>query len=386
MKIAYFLNFYPTASHTVAENEILALKALGHEIFVFTVWGRQADNSGVPIELRDRLFRIERKLSVSLFVAIAEHIIRLPVKSARFILKARKYIGVKFSLISLGTARALQGLGIERIHAHFASTNAIRGMVLADFLKVPFSCTGHGSDILLYPLPSLAEIIERSEPFVTISHYNKSHLCKVYGPVAQKAKVIRCGVDLSRFRPHEGGDGQTPNILSVTWFRKAKGVEYLIEAIGILSGKKMDLRCILVGGGYLKEEIESLVREKGLNACLEVKGPLPHEEVIALYQCADVFVLPSLSEGIPISLMEAMAMKLPVVATRITGIPELVTDGENGFLVEPRDPVAIADKVKRLLTDPDLRKRMGNKAREKVGRDFSLNRNVRALEEIFIQH
>jgi colanic acid/amylovoran biosynthesis glycosyltransferase len=367
----------------VAESEILALKALGHQIFIFSMWGQQTDDSRVPIELRDRLFRIEQKLSASLFASIAERFIRLPFRSARFIFEARRYIGAKFSLISLGTARILQSLGIERIHAHFASTNAIRGMVLADFLKVPFSCTGHGSDILLYPLPCLAEIIQRADPFITISDYNKNHLVKVYGSVAQKAEVIRCGVDLSKFKPNEGKNRKIPNILSVTWLRQAKGVNYLIEALGILRNQNMNFKCVIVGGGYLSGEIESLIREKGLIPCAELKGPLPHEEVIALYRCADMFVLPSLSEGISISLMEAMAMKLPVVATRITGLSELIIDGENGFLVEPRDPVGIADRIKRLLRDPGLGCKMGAEGRRKVAQDFNLQKNVTILEEIF---
>ena len=383
MKIAYFLNFYPTASHTVAENEILALRALGHEVFVFSVWGQQADDSSIPPELRDRLVRVEQKLSASLAVSIARHIIRLPVKTIKFVFRARKYIGVKLSLISLHTAHVIQQLGVERVHAHFASTNAVRGMVLADFLKVTFGCTGHGSDILLYPLPCLAEIIQRSNPFITISDYNKRHLVKVYGPIAQKVKVVRCGVDLSKFKPNEGRNRKIPNILSVTWLRQAKGVNYLIEAVGILRNQNIDFKCVIVGGGYLREEIESLIQEKGLTAFVELKGPLPHEEVIALYRCADIFVLPSLSEGIPISLMEAMAMKLPVVATRITGLSELVIDGENGFLVEPRDPVGIADRIERLLRDPGLGCKMGAEGRRKVAQDFNLQKNVTILEEVF---
>ena len=142
---------------------------------------------------------------------------------------------------------------------------------------------------------------------MTISDYNKKHLVKVYGSAANKVKVVRCGVDLSQFKPNDRTNGEIPIILSVTWLRKAKGVKYLIEAAEILRKQKIDFKCIIVGGGYLKKEIKSLIREKNLAERVELKGPLPHKEVIALYRSAHIFVLPSLSEGIPISLMEAMA-------------------------------------------------------------------------------
>jgi len=372
-------------SHSVAEEEMLTLKTLGHQVTVFSVWGDQIDDSRIPNGFEGMVFSIEKKLSFSLLLSVVVICLQAPFNSLRFILYARKHIGFTLSLISLNTARVLKSLRVERIHAHFASTNAIRGMLLAELLNLPFSCTGHGSDILLYPLPSLSDIIMKSHPFITISQYNKNKLIESYNGLARNIKVVHCGVNLSKFVPKDGVNREPPIILSVTWLRKVKGVEYLIDACEILINKAIDFKCIIVGGGYLAQKIKQLIEEKSLNKFVQLKGPLPHEQVIKLYQKGDIFVLPSLSEGIPIVLMEAMAMQLPVVATRITGIPELVTDGENGFLAAPRDPRTIANKIERLLNDPELRNQMGKKAREKVTVDFNIEKNVRLLEKLFLQ-
>jgi len=385
MRIAYFLNFYPTASQVVAENEMLALRARGHEIFVFAVWGQQADDSRIPEPLKGRVYRIETHLSANLAPGILKEILKGPVRSLTFLLRARKHIGLTFSLISLHTARVLHSLGVERIHAHFASTNAIRGMLLAELIGVPFSCTGHGSDLLLYPLPSLPEIIRRSNPFITISHYNRTLLLRKYGEVARKVKVIHCGVDLSQFKTNRKRRGPAPAVLCVTWLRRAKGVGYLIEAVGILKKRNMEFKCKIVGGGSLADEIKAKIKEMNLDSVVELTGPLPHKEVIALYEDADLFVLPSVSEGIPVALMEAMAMEVPVVATKITGVPELVDDGENGFLVEARHPEALADSIEKALRDSDLARKMGRLGRKKVEQQFDLETTARSLETIFLE-
>jgi len=383
MRIAYFLNFYPTESQVVAEKEALKLMESGHEIFIYSVWNQGSIDSRIPAELRDKLIRIPTKFNAAVLMVAVSSFIRSPLKFTRFIQRSRKYIGFVLALISVHTALTLKDFAIDRIHAHFASTNAIRGMLIADFLKIPFSCTGHGSDILLYPQTCLAEIIQNSKPFITISDYNKAYLQREYGEISDSIQVVRCGVDLCEFKPGKRKSNEIPSILSVTWLRKAKGVKYLIEAIEILKSRGFNFKSIIVGGGYLTQEIQSLITDKNLDSDVKLKGPLPHEAVIEMYNVADIFVLPSLSEGIPIALMEAMAMELPVIATDITGIPELVDDGKNGFLVRPGKPGEIAEQIDLLLNDEILRKQMGIKGREKVEQRFSLDRNAGQVEKLF---
>lgn len=116
---------------------------------------------------------------------------------------------------------------------------------------------------------------------------------------------------------------------------------------------------------------------------INLTRPLPHKDIIELYRTADIFVLPSLSEGIPVAIMEAMAMQLPVISTRITGIPEIVEDMVNGFLVNPKDPEALAKKIEYLIHHPYLREDMGKKGRKIIEEKFNLDKNVRVLEKWF---
>ena len=131
------------------------------------------------------------------------------------------------------------------------------------------------------------------------------------------------------------------------------------------------------------EDIKKLVTCLGMEGIINLPGALSHKEIIELYKTADIFVLPSLSEGIPIVIMEAMAMELPVVSTRIAGIPEIVDDRVNGFLVNPKDPEALAKKIEYLIHHPYLREDMGKKGRKIIEEKFDLDKNIRILEGWF---
>lgn len=162
--------------------------------------------------------------------------------------------------------------------------------------------------------------------------------------------------------------------------RPEKGVRYLVEACRILKDKGLNFRCTIVGGGRDFDNIKKLIAALGLEDVVSLTGALFHRDIIELYKTTDIFVLPSLSEGIPVVIMEAMAMKLPVVSTNITGIPEIVGDGENGFLAEPKDPVALSEKIEYLINHPEKREDVGTKGRKTVEEKFNLDRNVRVLE------
>jgi len=384
MKIGYFLNFYPTEARLVAEEEMLEMLELGHEIYVFPLLGRLAPVEAIPAVLRERVYYLSNKTVWKPFNLFLKYFLTFKWKLFRYIIKNRQYVGVTQSLLLLEVVGQIKKLNVERLHVHFASNAAIKAIVVSDLTGIPFSCTGHGSEILLYPDKLLPEIIKRANPFITISNYNKKVLIEKYNLPEETIKVLYCGVDLKRFQPTTKTAFHTlPHILSVTWMRPEKGIKYLVEACCIFGEKGLAFRCTIVGGGKDFEDIKKLVTCLGMEGIINLPGALSHKEIIELYKTADIFVLPSLSEGIPIVIMEAMAMELPVVSTRIAGIPEIVDDRVNGFLVNPKDPEALAKKIEYLIHHPYLREDMGKKGRKIIEEKFDLDKNIRILEGWF---
>lgn len=384
MKIGYFLNFYPTEARLVAEEEMLKMLELGHEIYVFPLLGRLAPGEAIPAVLRERVYYLSNKTVWKPFNLFLKYFLTFKWKLFRYIIKNRQYVGVTQSLLLLEVVGQIRKLNVERLHVHFASNAAIKAVVVSDLTGIPFSCTGHGSEILLYPDKHLPEIIKRARPFITISNYNKKVLLEKYNLPEETIKVLYCGVDLKRFQPMTKTVSNTPpHILSVTWMRPEKGVKYLVEACNILRKKDSDFRCTIVGGGKDFEKVKKHVIDLGLKELINLPGALPHKEIIELYSKADIFVLPSLSEGISIAIMEAMAMELPVVATGITGIPEIIENGVNGLLVEPENPETLAERIEYLIHKPLLREAMGQNGRRVVEKRFDLNKNIKILERWF---
>ncbi|MFQ5901639.1 MAG: glycosyltransferase family 4 protein, partial [Thermodesulfobacteriota bacterium] len=351
---------------------------LGHEVYIVPLLGRLAPFERVPEVLREKIFYAPQRFSLRIILLTILWSIKGNL--IRYLKKSRQYMGIYHSLLFLEVVERLKRLGVERIHVHFASNAAIKATVLSDFLRIPFSCTGHGSELLLYPDKHLPEVIEKANPFITISNYNRAFLVKRYGIPEEKIRVNYCGVDLRRFNPGIRKKKAFTYIVSVTWMRPEKGIKYLLEACRILREKGLNFRCTIAGGGNDIDDIKRVVASLDLAEMINLPGSLLPKEVMELYSKADIFVLPSLSEGIPVVIMEAMAMQLPVIATRITGIPEIVEDRVNGFLVEPESPELLAEKIESLIHNPSLREEMGRKGRAVIEERFNLDKNVRVLE------
>ena len=141
------------------------------------------------------------------------------------------------------------------------------------------------------------------------------------------------------------------------------------------------MEALIIGGGRREAEMRRLAAELGLAGRVHFLGP--RDDVPDLLSALDIFVLPSHSEGVSLALLEAMAASLPVIATRVGGLPEVVTDGENGLLIPPQDPEALATALERLLADPDLAQKLGGNARKQVEANFSLERLGREINEIY---
>ncbi|MDQ2694019.1 MAG: glycosyltransferase family 4 protein [Pseudomonadota bacterium] len=281
--------------------------------------------------------------------------------------------------------------GVAHVHCHFATHPAVAGLIIHRLTGIPFSFTAHGSDLHV-DRTMLADKVRAAAFVVAISEFNKNVIVQECGEAwRDKVQVIHCGVDpemlnAATARPASGGRLQ---ILCVASFEEVKGHRHLVAACRQLSDQGIDYDCHLVGGGPLRAQVEAQLRQLGLESRFHVHGELTRPEVAELLARADVFVLASVPtaqgkrEGIPVVLMEAMASGLPVVSSRLSGIPELVADGRSGILVEPGDSQGLARALAALQADPALRQAMGGAGLDKVRREFNLERNAARLLALF---
>ena len=165
----------------------------------------------------------------------------------------------------------------------------------------------------------------------------------------------------------------------------AKGLQYALEAISLIRCSMPNINYVIVGAGSLKPELEMLAKHVGIDKIVEFRGSQPPFEVKRTMSEADILLLSSVKEEFGVVLAEAQAMGLPIVATRVGGVPEVVDDGVTGFLVPPRDPQALADKLLLLANNPELRRQMGERGRERVKRLFDFSRIMIELERLYCE-
>lgn len=287
-------------------------------------------------------------------------------------------------------ARLMQEDGVEHVHCHFANHPALAGFIVKRLTGIPFSFTAHAFDIYV-DRHMLRAKVEEAAFVTTISEYNRRLIVEECGEEAEaKVAVIHCGVDGEVFRPRQSDrPGDALSVICVGTLERKKGQSFLIEACEILHCKGIDVSCTIVGEGPERAALERAIEEAGLGGRVVLLGAKSRAEVAALLARSDVLVAPSVSlangkqEGIPVVLMEGMSCALPVVASEISGIPELVEHERTGLLVPPGDPAALARALERLHRDRGLRRRLGADAREKVRREFDLVANAALLARRF---
>lgn len=301
-------------------------------------------------------------------------------------------------------AARMAATGVTHVHAHFASHPTVAAFIIRRLEGIPYSFTAHGSDIHR-DRTMLPEKVAEATFVVPISEFNKAVILEACdGRYAEKMTVIHCGVDTRNFRPPEeadvprdgarsGADGaqrKAPlTILCIGTLHEVKGQHHLLEACRLLKERGIDLRCHFVGDGPDREALVEQSDRSGLSELVHFHGQQTHGQVAGLLRSAHVVAAPSVPsgdgrrEGIPVALMEAMASGIPVVASRLSGIPELVEDGVSGVLTPPGDAHALADTLERLWFDPALRQRLGRAAREKVMEAFDLRANAARLARRF---
>ncbi len=392
VRIAYLVSRYPTANHTFILREIVALRGQGFDLGVFAIRG--ADRP------EDRLTSVERAERAKTFVVLppgwrflAAHVatlLRRPVGYARGIATAIQLSGADlkkllyhliYFLEAVVAGVAVKKAGFRHVHTHFSSTVALLASRIFGFT---LSITIHGPDEFRDTAGfGMREKVASASFVVAISQYARSQIMWASDPADwPKIEVCGLGVDPSVYTPgaREKADDSF-RIVCVGRLAPVKAQEILIRACQSLTASGYKLKLNVVGSGPDEARLRKIGNEAGDFVVFE--GLRNQEEVISIYRQCDVFALPSFAEGVPVVLMEAMAMQIPCVATWVNGVPELIASEEQGLLVAPSDEQGLTEAIRRLLDDVDLRRSIGAAARAKVLCSYDLNKNVTLLGEIF---
>jgi glycosyltransferase involved in cell wall biosynthesis len=251
---------------------------------------------------------------------------------------------------------------------------------------ISFSFTVHGPDEFYdasdYKLP---EKIIAADFIFCISHYARSQVMKL-SPVQawSKLDICRLGVDPQRFTPQPNIQQHTHcHLLCVGRLTAAKGQAILLKAVAQLHSQGSPMRLTLVGMGPDEHSLKAYAALLGISEQVDFTGAVDQDHILDYYHAADIFVLPSFAEGLPVVLMEAMAMEIPCITTAITGVPELIDNGVDGILVAASDVVGLTAAITKLASDSDLRRQLGQAGRRKVLARYDLQQNTQLLFAAF---
>jgi len=396
--VAYVIGTYPLLTTTFIDREVRLLRSWGGTVDIISL--RRPTGAPSPDQVT-----LAASTSYARPVAPA----RLLRRHAHFL---RRRPGVYLrTLVALTTSRGLSlrdrartlghfVLGVSvagqlqeagrysRVHAHFIDRAATVALVAARLLDVPYSVTAHASDIYVSPLLLRAKLTG-ADFVATCTGYNQTHLVEAAPEAAEKIAVVYHGLELEHYDPSTRRPSPIPTLLAVGQLREKKGLAHLLAACRGLTDRGVRFRCEIIGEGPQRAELERKVHELGLEDIVVLHGARDHGAVIEAYRRAWLFVLPCVigddgdRDGIPNVILEAMAMGLPVVSTRHSGIPEVVEHEVTGLLVPPAEVEALTDALARVLEDRQEADLMGERGRAVVLDRFDVEGNVRALRDRF---
>jgi colanic acid/amylovoran biosynthesis glycosyltransferase len=408
LKIAYLCSLYPAVSHTFVLREIDALRDLGLEIATFSIHRARSDQmlahaDRVAFEstyaiLPPRwtaLFAGHLRLATSAPVAYLSTLV-LALRLAPAGLRGRLWQFFYFvEAVLLWTE--CRRRGIRHIHVHMANVAADAALLAAHLGSAieperpwSWSFTMHGpTEFFDVSHFRLATKLRHARFVICITDYTRSQLMALSDlKVWDKLHVIHVGIPIEQFSRSENTSRPKgiPTILFIGRLVPEKGHAVLLEAAALLAKRGHKFNVTLAGDGPERPTLERFAEQLGLASQVSFSGAVGQEEIHAMYSEASIFCLPSFAEGLPVVLMEAMAMELPVVSTWITGVPELVEDGRTGLLVAPGRADELADALERLLSDPARSHEMGSAAREKVIREFNTENSAEQVHALFTEH
>ena len=397
-RVAYLLSRYPAISHTFFLKEVLGMRQRGLKVLTASInpADRPVDELP-PVEAEEAgaTFYIKAGGTASMGLKVLAVALKNPGVALRG-LRAALSLG-KFDLLARAYAlfylaeALLVGDWMRRnrlphLHVHFGGAVATVGMLTAQAWQVPWSVTLHGPDEFFDQEDFyLRQKIESAAFVVCISDFCRSQVLRI-APAheAERLEVVRLGVDCQALQPSAGDREPGPVRLVCTGrMVSAKGHRILLEALAPLVASGVEMTCTLIGDGPERKDLEAMCAAMGIAAQVRFLGAMAHGPTLAEVAKADIFVLASFAEGLPVALMEAMALGVPCVSTTIAAIPELIRDGQNGLLVPPSNPEALREALQRLVADEDLRREFGKAARETAAAEYNLSTNLDLLAGVF---
>lgn len=397
-RLAYLTSQYPAASHTFIRREVEALRELGWPLDTFSIRpprAGEADNDSDRVEAESTFYVLRQSASTLLGAQFASFV-SSPGKFLRTFRLALSHRapGVRGLLLSFGhfaesmvLARELKRRRIEHLHNHFANSAATVGLLATRYLGIGWSFTLHGISETDYPAGMmLGRKIEAANLVVCVSWFGRAQGLRLVGHDQwDKVHVVRCGIPFDRLPPRTARDGAPTRIICVGRLSPEKGQAGLFRAFARLHQSRPDLRLRLVGDGPDRATLEALAAELNIAEAVEFAGRLPERETLAEIAASDLLVLPSFMEGLPIVLMEAMALGVPVLTSSVAGIPELVEDGSTGLLFTPSNWDDLASRVEPLLADEALYRQLADRAKAKVRSEFDVKKSAERLATLFEQ-
>src|SRR2546425_5038715 len=403
LRVGYVLRRYPRYSETFIVREILAHEEAGLEIDIFSLWPPDDGH------FQDVISRVRAPV----------HYLYLPADGLTTEGLAAPLVGVAdFWTVLQTCSEVLPGLwtaleaargeaacdvyqavllarearlrSIRHLHAHFASEATTVARLAARFAGVPYSFTAHAKDIFLESVrpEDLRRKLSDAAAVITVSDYNVDYLRRTYGPAAARVQRVYNGLNLNEF-PYDPPQHRPPRIVAVGRLVEKKGFADLIDACGRLARRGHDFSCQIIGAGPLEAELRARITQLGPQARVQLIGPRPQSKIIKEVQGAAVLAAPCVigtdrdRDGLPTVLLEAMALGTPCVSTDVTGIPEVIRDGETGLMVPQHDAPGLAAGLEKLLADAPLRMRLAAAARLLVEANFDTHRNTAGLRQIF---
>ncbi len=398
-RIAVVLKGYPRLSETFVAQEIRALEQRGFELCIFSLRHPydpathpvhaeiEAPVHYLPEYVHDEPGRVLGALSRLVFGAgfwralllLMPDLLRDPTRN-----RLRRFAQAMVLAVELPDS-------ISHLYTHFMHTPTSVSYYASIMCRRSFSVSAHAKDIWTIPRWELEEKLGRADWVVTCTAANEKYLSEL-APDPGRVTLLYHGLDFDRFdaasgapSSRDGSDADDPvRLLSVGRAVDKKGYDVLLEALAALPAE-LHWRFGHIGGGELLPSLQQQALELGLERHIEWLGALPQTGVLAHYRAADLFVLPSKisadgdRDGLPNVLMEAQSQSLACLSTNVSGIPELIVDGDSGLLVEQRDSDALMQALQRLIMSPELRARLAKNGFERVRREFSMQRGIDSL-------
>jgi colanic acid/amylovoran biosynthesis glycosyltransferase len=399
--IGYLVSRYPILSMIFVLREVVALRALGFRIETASINPPDRPAAELAAAEREEAARTYCVKCHGVAGAAAAHLrtifgnfggycsgLAMAFRLAGLDL-ARLFLNFAYFTEALMVGQWMRRNRLSHLHVHLGSQAASVGLFTRRVFGVGYSLTVHGPDEFFDAEGQyLAQKITAAEFIVSISDFTRSQLMRLSPPPAWgKFEVVRLGVDPAAFSPVPRSDekdaGRAFEILCVGRLTPAKGQHVLIEAVAKLLSEGRRVRLRVVGNGSDEASLRAHAAQLAPADAVLFEGAVNQDRIRDFYATADVFALASFAEGLPVVLMEAMAMGIPCVSTFIAGIPELIRNGEDGLLVPASDVEALAQALTRLMDERELRQRLAASGRQRVLEHYDLARNVEELAAVF---